>query len=133
MDRKTDSEPTEGVSGADGASCPLSHSETARALRTFIYTRGMWGACAFQLAFSAAPLLGSALARAFEPVHLEWFKFPVGNLLVPNLLLRPVEDARGTTPRQLLAQVGRGNLLSYVYGSLVYDRASSTLIRTRPG
>jgi MFS family permease len=88
--------------------------------------------CASLSAFALAPLLGGALVRHFEPIGFELLGVPVGNLqlvflvsagtlLLPNLFLRTVQDAKQTTPGQLLSQVARGNLLSYMYGSFTYD------------
>ena len=97
---------------------------------------------AINLTYALAPILGSYLVRTFEPVHLSWFGYSVGNLqlvflvssgalIFPVLLLRAVEGTRETTVGKLLNTVGRGNLLSYVYGSLLYTWASSEEARAR--
>jgi MFS family permease len=98
--------------------------------------------CAIQLAMAVAPLIGGALVETFASTHFVFVGFPIGSvqivflvsgaaLLLPPLFLRSVDDARGTTPGQLLGQVGRGNLLSYLYGSLVYGRTEDERSRAR--
>jgi len=98
--------------------------------------------CLLQLALCAAAVVGGVLVRHFESVDTAVFGFSVGNLQLvflisagalffPNLLVGSLEDNKGTTPRQLLAQIGRGNLLSYLYGSMVYEWTSSERMRAR--
>ena len=85
---------------------------------------------------AAAPLLGGSLVSALESTRFVVFGFPVGNLqliflcsgvamVLPNLLLRLVKDAKGTTTGQLIDEIGRGNLIGYIYHSMVYDLAGS--------
>ena len=98
--------------------------------------------CAIQLAMALAPLLGGALAGMLSSTQVHLLGYPVGNLqmvflasaaflLLPPVFLSRVQDGRGTTPGQLLGQVGRGNLLSYLYGSLVYGRTGDERSRAR--
>lgn len=90
--------------------------------------------CAIFLAHAVGPLFGSALVEWFEPVHFQLWGFNIGKLqlvflvsgglmIVPNFLLRAVQDNKGTTSRELLGQVGRGNLVGYLYNALVFDWA----------
>ena len=46
-------------------------------------------------------------------------------MVLPNLLLRLVKDAKGTTTGQLIDEIGRGNLIGYIYHSMVYDLAGN--------
>ena len=98
--------------------------------------------CSLQLALGGAAVVGGALVGHLESVDAVVMGYSVGNLqlvflmsagllLIPNLLTRGLRDHQGTTPRQLLAQIGRGNLFSYLYGSLAYDWTSSDRSRAR--
>lgn len=98
--------------------------------------------CAIFLAYAIAPLFGSALVEWLEPVHYNWLGFDIGNLqiiflisagimVIPNLLLRAVQDSKDTTSRELLGQVGRGNLVGYLYNALVFDWARNDRNRAR--
>ncbi|MDA0746189.1 MAG: MFS transporter [bacterium] len=109
-----------------------------RARATYFAT---WS-CTFQVALAGAPLLGGALAKIFSSIQFELLGFPVGNmqliflvsaglLLLPTLFLRPVQDLKQTTARQLLAYVGQGNLLGYLYGTLLYGRTGNEQSRAR--
>jgi MFS family permease len=96
--------------------------------------------CSFQLAFAIAPVIGGVLAQMLAPVSFELMGFQVGNLqiiflisagcmVMPGFFLRKVSDSKGTTPRQLFTQVGKGNLLGYLYSSFSYDRTDSASTR----
>jgi len=98
--------------------------------------------CSLQLVLGAAAVAGGVLVGQLDSVDVVVLGYSVGNLqlvflmsagvlLIPNMLIRGLEDGKGTTPRQLLAQIGRGNLFSYLYGSLVYDWTSSERMRAR--
>jgi MFS family permease len=98
--------------------------------------------CAVFLAYAVAPLFGSALVKWFAPIHLQFWGYDIGNLqlvflvsaglmIIPNILLRAVEDNKGTTSRELLGQVGRGNLVGYLYNALVFDWARNDNYRAR--
>ncbi|MSS70315.1 MAG: MFS transporter [Candidatus Latescibacteria bacterium] len=82
---------------------------------------------AFRLVSAVAPLLGGALVSHFEGVHLEVAGFPVENLQVvfiasaallvlPNLLLRRVTEAKPKEPGVLIQDLTRGNFVTYAYG-----------------
>ena len=101
----------------------------------------VWSAAAF-LSQAVAPLLGSSLVQAFQPIHLNVLGFPIDNLqlvfavgalamVLPNLVLRLVEDTKSTTTSQMIDEVARGNLIGYIYHSLVYDLAGSERRRSR--
>lgn len=87
---------------------------------------------AVNVIYSIAPILGAVLVRRFEPVHFPLLGVPVGNLqivffisacgmILPILLLRFVQESRvSITPRQMLAQIGRGNPFTFAYHSLVF-------------
>jgi MFS family permease len=98
--------------------------------------------CAIFLAYAIAPLVGSALVAYFEPFHFHIFGFDIGKLqlvflvsaglmILPNIFLRTVKDSKGTTSRELLGQVGRGNLVGYLYNALAFDWSRSDLNRAR--
>lgn len=98
--------------------------------------------CSLLLANAIAPLVGSTLVKAFASVRFTLLGYPVGSLqivflvsavgmIVPNILLRAVEDRKQTTPRELIGRIGRGNLFSYLYGALVYDWTQSDRTRAR--
>ena len=92
-----------------------------------------WSSSVF-LSYAFAPLLGSALVEVFRPYHWVLMGFDIGYIqmvflvsaalmVIPNVLLRAIEDNKDTTPRELLRQVGRGNLVGYLYNSTVFDWA----------
>ena len=98
--------------------------------------------CTTFLAFAIGPLVSSTMVEAFEPIQFILLNYPVGNLqlvflvsaavmIVPNLLLRRVVDLKPTSPSELIGQVGRGNLVGYIFNSLVYDWAHSEQMRAR--
>ena len=89
---------------------------------------------AIQLAYALSPLLGSYLVEAFRPYSYEMFGFVVGNIqlvfpcssaatVVPILLLPIVQDSKSANTRELLSQIGKGNVFNFVYGSQVFDRS----------
>jgi len=97
---------------------------------------------AINLAYAGAPLLGSFLVDQLSETRFLWLGYPIGNLqlvflisaaflAIPVVLLQRVIDVRSTTPAQLLSNIGRGNLLTYVYSSYVYDRANAESHRAR--
>lgn len=88
------------------------------------------------------PLVGSFLVGALETTRFEILGFPVGNLqiifavsalvrLAPLLLLRYVSDDKQVSPRHLLSQIFRGNVLSYAFNATVYGMASAADTRAR--
>jgi len=92
---------------------------------------------AINLAYACSPLVGSYFVTLYEPYQFQVFGYPVGNLqlvfltsaatvLVPIATLGLVQDSRSKSTRELLSQIGKGNILSFVYGSLVFDRAGET-------
>lgn len=94
------------------------------------------------MTYAVAPLLGSALIGYLEPVQFIWFAVPVGNLqlsflstsialIAPLLALTAVADRIQISPGELLGEIGRGNLLGYVYNSLVFDWTQSDQHRAR--
>jgi MFS family permease len=98
--------------------------------------------CAVFLAYAIAPLVGSALVTWFKPLHVQLFGFDIGKLqlvffvsavlmILPNFLLRTVKDGKGTTSRELLGQVGRGNVVGYLYNALAFDWARTDRNRAR--
>ena len=87
-----------------------------------------------QVAYALSPLLGSYLVGLFEPYGFELFGFSIGNIqlvflcssfaiLVPITLLSIVDDDKSASTRELLSQIGKGNIFNFVYGSLVFDRS----------
>jgi MFS family permease len=97
---------------------------------------------AINMAYAVAPLIGSALVQQFGNVQYTWFDIPVGDLqltflvtsgmlVIPLVLVALIEDQKQTSPGELLAQVGRGNLLGYVYGALSFRWAENDLRRAR--
>jgi MFS family permease len=98
--------------------------------------------CAIFLAYAVAPLFGSALVEWLRPIHYSLWGYDIGNLqlvflisgclmVLPNIMLRTVKDNKGTTSRELLGQVGRGNLVGYLYNALVFDWARNDDNRAR--
>ena len=98
--------------------------------------------CAIFLAYAVAPLFGSALVEWFDTFHYQLAGYDIGNLqlvflisaglmIIPNFLLRTVQDNKGTTSRELLGQVGRGNLVGYLYNAVVFDWARTDTNRAR--
>ena len=94
------------------------------------------------MTYAIAPLIGSRLIGYLEPVQFTWFSVPVGNLqlsflvtsvvlIAPLLALTAVSGQNQTSPGKLLGEIGRGNLLGYVYNSLVFDWAQSDQHRAR--
>jgi MFS family permease len=88
------------------------------------------------------PLAGSFLVGALEGVRFELMGFPIENLqiifiisafarLVPLFLLRFVHDDKQVTSRHLLAQIFKGNVLSYAFNATVYSMASAADTRAR--
>ncbi|MEW6754022.1 MAG: MFS transporter [Candidatus Latescibacterota bacterium] len=91
---------------------------------------------------AVGPLAGSFLARAMEGVEYAFAGFPVGNLqltfavsaaasVAPILVLRGLRDVKGISPRLLLQQIFRGNVLSYAYNTMVYHTATAEERRAR--
>ncbi|MBT6148028.1 MAG: MFS transporter [Gemmatimonadetes bacterium] len=98
--------------------------------------------CSSQIVLGMGAVAGGLLAAQFKGAALQMLGFPVGNLqivflissgvlLLPNLLMGGLKDGSGATPRQLFNQIGRGSILSYFYGSVLYDWASSDRTRAR--
>lgn len=96
----------------------------------------------FRTVSAVAPLLGGALVSHFEAVHLEVAGFPVGNLQVvfvasaallvlPNLLLRRVSEAKSKEPGVLIQDLSRGNFVTYAYGLFRLSRATEEEERGR--
>ena len=97
---------------------------------------------AIQLVYALSPLLGSFLLNTFRPYSFELLGFTIGNIqlvflcssaaiIIPILLLSIVEDSNSTSTRELLSQIGKGNIFNFVYGSLVFDRAEGEDQRAR--
>ena len=97
---------------------------------------------AIQVAYALSPLLGSFLVDLFRPYAFVLFGFDIVNIqlvflcssaavIVPVMLLSMVEDDKGAGTRELLSQIGKGNILNFVYGSLVFDRAEEEDQRAR--
>ncbi len=89
----------------------------------------------FRLVSAVAPLLGGALVSGFEGVAFEVMGFPVGNLQVafiasaallvlPNLLLRRVAEAKSKEAGVLIQDLSRGNFVTYAYGLFRLSRAT---------
>lgn len=83
------------------------------------------------LAYSVAPVIGAFLVRQFEPLHFELLGAPMGNLqmvflisacgmILPNLLLRLVQEPQASTSRRMLAQIGRGNPFSFAFNFFIF-------------
>jgi MFS family permease len=97
---------------------------------------------AIQVAYALSPLLGSFLVDLYSPHAFELFGFTIGNIqlvflssgaaiLVPVILLSIIEDNKSATTRELLSQIGKGNILNFVYGSLVFDRSEEESQRAK--
>ena len=97
---------------------------------------------AIQVAYALSPLLGSYLVNAFRPYGFELFGFEIGSIqlvfltssaaiIVPIMLLSIIEDDKSAGTRELLSQIGKGNIFNFVYGSLVFDRAEEEDQRAR--
>ena len=89
---------------------------------------------AIQVAYALSPLLGSYLVGLYKPYGFELFGFEIGNIqlvfltssaaiVVPIMLLSIIEDDKSASTRDLLSQIGKGNVFNFVYGSLVFDRS----------
>ena len=87
-------------------------------------------------------LLGSILVPYLSDIKFALLGVPIGNLqiifalsalcrLIPMFLLRSVEDTRSISPRHLLAQMRRGNLLSYAFNATIYNLATTDASRAR--
>ena len=105
------------------------------------YYMATWSA-ATSLFAALGPLAGSFLVNALRDVQLVIGDFAIGNLqiifliglllrLIPSLQLRFVRDRSSVSPRTLLVQMFRGNLLSYAYSATVYSLASDERRRAR--
>jgi MFS family permease len=92
-----------------------------------------WSATA-SLANSIAPAIGGRLVKYLEPVELSLGYFTVGNLqivfilsslaMIPTVfMLGLVAEDRAATPRQLLAQLKRGNPLRFALSSFIFSHA----------
>jgi len=88
------------------------------------------------------PLLGSVLVFQLKDLSFSVLGVPMGNLqvvfalsaltrLVPLLILRNVDDAKGTTSRTLLSRMLRGNVLSYAYNATIFSLATTESTRAR--
>ena len=88
------------------------------------------------------PLLGSILVSQLQNLHFTVLGIPMGNLqvvfalsaisrIVPLLILRNIDDAKGNTSRGLLSRILRGNVLSYAYNTTVYSLATAESTRAR--
>ncbi len=95
-----------------------------------------------QFALFLSPILGSILVKILADFEMHLLGYTIGNLqmvffisaaafTVPIILLRNVEDSKDTTPGRLFAHIGRGNLLSYIFGSFTFDRTFSVRTRAR--
>lgn len=98
--------------------------------------------CAINLAYAMSPILGSFLVTAFEPYAFTLFGLPIGNIqlvfifsgvcvIVPTILLFTTVRAQGKSTREFLAQLGRGNIFSFIYGSIAFDRTEDEGVRAR--
>ena len=89
----------------------------------------------FRMVSAVAPLIGGALVAHFETLHVSVAGFPVGNLqvvfvasavllLLPNLLIRRVTEAKSKEPGVLIQDLRQGNFVSYAFGLLRLSRAT---------
>ena len=88
------------------------------------------------------PLIGSILVFQLQDLRFSLLGIPMGNLqvlfalsaltrLVPLLILRKINDAKGNTSRSLLSRMLRGNVLSYAYNATIYSLATAESTRAR--
>ncbi len=88
------------------------------------------------------PLLGSILVYYLADVKFVLLGVPIGNLqiifalgalarIIPMFLLRSVKGSRSVSSRDLLAQMRRGNLLSYAFNATIYNMATADKTRAR--
>lgn len=91
---------------------------------------------------SVGPLIGAALVRRFDSVHLVLGGIPVESLqivffvsaccmLPASLLVRRVREPSAADARHVMKQVIRGNPFSFLYNVLLFSRSGSTEQRAR--
>ena len=98
--------------------------------------------CFSQLDGCPRPLLGNILVFQLQDLRFSLLGIPMDNLqvlfalsaltrLVPLLILRKINYAKGNTSRSLLSRMLRGNVLSYAYNATIYSLATAESTRAR--
>lgn len=127
-------------SGISVATTPLLYKlmpETEEKTRYF----ASWS-ISISLLSSVGPLIGAALVRHFESVHLMLGGIPIGNLqimfllstccmLPASLLVGRVQETSAASVRHIVRQITRGNPFSFAYNALLFSRSRSTEKRAR--
>ncbi|MEE3257581.1 MAG: MFS transporter, partial [Candidatus Latescibacterota bacterium] len=86
------------------------------------------------------PLLGGILVFQLKDLSFSALGVSMGNLqvvfalsaltrLVPLIILRTLDNAKGTTSRSLLSQMRRGNVLSYAYNASIFSLTTASATR----
>lgn len=98
--------------------------------------------CAINLTYALSPILGSVLVIAYKPYEFEVLGLAMTNIqmvfitsglciVVPIVLLFATIRSQGKSTREFLAQIGSGNIFSFMYGSIAFDRTEDEGVRAR--
>ena len=80
------------------------------------------------------PIIGSILSSVLADFRFSFLGIPFGSIqviflagaitmLIPLFLIRRVQDTRAVQPGKFLADILRGNIFNYMYGSFLFSRA----------
>lgn len=100
-----------------------------------VYYLASWST-SINLIYALGPILGGILVASLKGVEYAWMGLTIGDIhilfllsaiarLAPSFFLRSVEETRAISSRDLLANMFRGNLLSYAFHHIIFSYATA--------